>query len=60
MKITRCATAVVEANYDYTGIPGLAFYDLNNDHTDVVFVLLLDCVGGISCELGYAGQGRRD
>ena len=43
-----------------TGIPGLAFNDLNNDRADVLFLLLLDCASGISCELGYAGQGHRD
>src|SRR3954469_26021973 len=43
-----------------TATPGLSFYGLNNDHADVVFLLLLDCSGGISCELGYAGQGNRD
>ena len=43
-----------------TATPGLSFYDLNDDHADVLFLLLLDCSSGISCELGYAGQGRRD
>ena len=43
-----------------TGTPGLSFYDLNNDRADVVFVLLLDCASGVSCELGYAGEGRRE
>ncbi|HYH67453.1 MAG TPA: hypothetical protein VD866_22335, partial [Urbifossiella sp.] len=43
-----------------TGIPGLAFNDLNNDRADVLFLLLLDCASGVSCELGYAGQGHRD
>jgi hypothetical protein len=27
-KITRCATAVVEANCDYTGIPRVVFHEL--------------------------------
>src|SRR4051812_12856107 len=43
-----------------TAIPGLAFNGLDDDHADVQFLLLLDCAGGVGCELGYAGQGRRD
>src|SRR3954468_13295324 len=43
-----------------TATPGLSFNDLNNDRADVLFLLLLDCASGIGCELGYAGQGRRD
>ena len=43
-----------------TGIPGLSFNDLNNDRADVLFLLLLDSASGVSCELGYAGQGHRD